>query len=711
MFTNSSSFLLSHSFVVIAKVSHDKSIIFWNPEDGSVVRKHENAHEGPISCLTVTPTGLIVTGSWDNTAKVWNSEATQCIHHLKGHEMNVLCVLGLPNGGDIVTGCGDGTIKIWRDGREIRTIRAHTTCVRGLSVLPNVGFLSCANDGMVKLWSFDGNEIHSLQAHNTLCYAIVADSTSSSTFFTCSEDNTIKVWQDFNCVQTIPHPNTVWDVAILPNGDFVTACADNRSRVFTKDARRVASEETLTSFKHEVEKSRKKTQQVNVDELPSVTVLTTEIGKKDGEVKVVNEGGVGNAYQWDMRAQQWQLIGEVVGGPSVGENLVGKECLNGKFYDHVFDVELDDGRSYKIGFNEGDNPYEAAQEFIHQNNLPQYHMETIAKFIIQNFGGDEAAGRSIAPQRIVDPWNMSPSSATVPQQQYQQRSTVQGEHERQKLIRHFPCGYSVLETANLSGIMKKIKEFNGQQQSNMALSHQEEHTLDTLIEQLQRSDNRKLEQEHLLVLEKLLAWPSKNVFPVLDLARIVILVDSAAEYYAKKSRERGRNIVSTVLDIGFLNNNSNNVILQMMALRFMGNVFQHDGLRAVLVQSVDSILNAIVPVNEKSKDDKLRVPYARLLQNLMVHYGNNVPQDDDPMKDRLIELAKSFLTANDGQLNAETLYSVLCGVGTMVQRNPALQQRAIQSGFKAITSKLLSNADAKVAAVSVQLVNLLKKTA
>ena len=46
----------------------------------------------------------------------------------------------------------------------------------------------------------------------------------------------------FAAFQVIPQPASVWDVCVLPNGDVVTACADNAARVFTRDPSRAASE-------------------------------------------------------------------------------------------------------------------------------------------------------------------------------------------------------------------------------------------------------------------------------------------------------------------------------------------------------------------------------------------------------------------------------------------------------------------------------------
>ncbi len=60
----------------------------------------------------------------------------------------------------------------------------------------------------------------------------------------------LKLWSlnDSSCKQSILHPNTVWGVGSLPNGDVVSACADGFARVFTASPARMA-EDTVKECK------------------------------------------------------------------------------------------------------------------------------------------------------------------------------------------------------------------------------------------------------------------------------------------------------------------------------------------------------------------------------------------------------------------------------------------------------------------------------
>jgi phospholipase A-2-activating protein len=101
----------------------------------------------------------------------------------------------------------------------------------------------------------------------------------------------------------------VWDVAWLPCGDLVTACADYTARVFTAKPDLAASAEAVAGFAAAVE-ARKQPQQAQGQDasmggqLPAglkmeeASVLL-QPGKKDGDTRIVKEGGAGVAYSWN----------------------------------------------------------------------------------------------------------------------------------------------------------------------------------------------------------------------------------------------------------------------------------------------------------------------------------------------------------------------------------------------------------------------------
>ena len=60
----------------------------------------------------------ILTGSWDNTAKVWDAQKGTEVLTLKGHTRFVYGVAFSPDGTRILTGSMDSTAKVW-DARPV----------------------------------------------------------------------------------------------------------------------------------------------------------------------------------------------------------------------------------------------------------------------------------------------------------------------------------------------------------------------------------------------------------------------------------------------------------------------------------------------------------------------------------------------------------------------------------------------------------------
>lgn len=64
---------------------------------------------------------LIVTGSFDKTAKIWDANCGEMMHTLKGHNMEIVCLGFDPHGLLVATGSMDHTAKLWdvEHGKEL----------------------------------------------------------------------------------------------------------------------------------------------------------------------------------------------------------------------------------------------------------------------------------------------------------------------------------------------------------------------------------------------------------------------------------------------------------------------------------------------------------------------------------------------------------------------------------------------------------------
>lgn len=104
------------------------------------------------------------------TAKVWKNFTLQ--YDLKGHQQSVWAVLALEDS-HFLTGLSDlcsitdpfdtftlasadTTIRFWMQNKVIRTYEGHRDAVRGLSLIPDLGFASCSNDRWDECISYSG---------------------------------------------------------------------------------------------------------------------------------------------------------------------------------------------------------------------------------------------------------------------------------------------------------------------------------------------------------------------------------------------------------------------------------------------------------------------------------------------------------------------------------------------------------------------------
>lgn len=376
-------------------------------------------HTGAVVGAAVTRTGTrAATASWDHTARVWDLAAGCCVAVLAGHTSAVWACAWLhesdgdtsdtsgtsgSDGSTVVTASADRSVRVWdAAGAALRTCApVHSDCVRGVAVRADGGFATASNDGTLALWAADGTPRARGTGHTSFVYDVRVLHDAGEPLVSCGEDRTARVWtctssDAVECVQCVQHPATVWQCAALPGGAFVSCCADGVARVWTRDAACAAPAAVREAYAACC-RSDMATGALGDAVVPAAAMGATT-GRYDGDVRVFSDG-TPRAYRWDAAAQRWDLIGDVVSGPAGGDGAGGAggdegNVFEGRRYDHVFDVELD-GRHMRLPYNNGDNPYLAAQQFIDREELQQDMLDDIAKHIIAHTPA--AAATAAAP--------------------------------------------------------------------------------------------------------------------------------------------------------------------------------------------------------------------------------------------------------------------------------------------------------------------------
>ena len=249
----------------------------------------------------------------------------------------------------MITASADKLVKLWKAGVNTHTLSGHTDAVRAVSVLSGEEFLSAGNDATVRHWTRAGDCLGTYYGHDNYIYSLSILSAVDKTWVTSGEDRSVRVWQENNVVQTIYLPAiSVWSVAVLPDGDIAAATNDGCVRIFTRDESRQASKEVQEIFEAELSKVALAAQQelggVKLTDLPGPEALY-EPGAKDGQQKMVRQGDKVSVHSWNMAGNKWEKIGDVVGA---AEQNSGKKLYNGKEYDYVFDIEIDEPKVSSI---------------------------------------------------------------------------------------------------------------------------------------------------------------------------------------------------------------------------------------------------------------------------------------------------------------------------------------------------------------------------
>ncbi|KAF3011102.1 hypothetical protein E8E13_011332 [Curvularia kusanoi] len=616
-------------------------------------------HGNNISALDVSQDGrYIVSGSWDMEARVWEVGKWGESTTLGEHGAAVWAVLAYDDK-TIITGCADKQIRFFDlSGKQLRSIQAPEV-VRALCRLPpnhpsGAQFASAGNDAVIRLWTIQGKQVAELHGHENFIYSLAV--LPNGGLVSAGEDRTVRVWQNNECVQTITHPAiSVWTVAVCPeNGDIVSGASDKLVRVFTRDQTRYASAAEIEQFNDDVKSSSIPQQTVgniNKEQLPGPEFLTQRSGTKEGQVQMISEGnGNISAYQWSVGANQWLNIGTVVDSAGSGGRKVSH---NGKEYDYVFDVDIEEGKPpLKLPYNVSQNHYEVARKFIEDNELPLTYLDQVANFIIQNTQG-ATLGQSSA--QGADPWGSE--SRYRPGESSEVGSQQPPTPVVPKILPQKE--YLPIATGNHDVIFKKLQEFNqalvNDGQKGLSLNPSDIDQLATTVAALKKGVGKNVELAGVgLLLKAATQWPAEKRLPALDLLRLTLTLEEPTAYLVSPDQ----NLVKELVESGVFSAESppNNT---MMAVRCVSNLLQTDKGRLLASTEFDSIHPLVAPFITSSHRNLIIA-----LTTLYINYSVLLTSENnaDRALSLLDDLAKILNSASD----SEAVYRALVATGTLL---------------------------------------------
>jgi len=715
------------AMTLVASAGYDIIIKLWRIDEVDPTKPilQLKGHQDVVCALSLTFDGHLLSSSWDMTVRIW--KGNECLNVLRGHTQAVWTSLCLPDG-DIVTGSGDFTIRRFRRGAEVATYTGHKHTVRTLLLLPpnplGACFVSASNDSSVRFWGTEGQQLLELYGHEAYIYSISLIPNTTNSFATVGDDHYLRIWNDYSVAEGHDHGCDLWSVLGLKNGDIATGGADGVIRIWSSNP--LSANATLISHHDSMLNAIQQKQNLSnldVTKFPGKEALLVP-GTKDQENKIIREGNITVAYKWSAISHEWEKVGEVVGASPQNQ----PHLLSGRQYDYIFSIDVEDGGPLrKLGYNNGENPYEVAQDFLIKEDLPPYFLEKVASFIIENStpviqerrdligdpytgqnryiptssnqttpGSDPFTGANrYIPGSSVNPTNINPTPTPTQLLQSTTQSTLVSPYKTfpQKQFLYF-------ETLSLSNLQKKLTEFNAQLEQENAQCHltQKELSAISRIIQILSETSRYhgssfYPQDSVLLVKLLNSWPPNFRFPVLDLIRMYVLHPSGSEGMKEGLIELLlKELVCVEAPI------INNVIF---SLRIIANLFRHPSTRILLPNYAERILETMTDIAAKCNNKNVSLSLVTVLLNFSVLYL------DKPKAEVKIQLASVLEEILRSEKDEETLFRGFVTLGTLVWEDSVCQSVVQDLGLlEAI--KIHTSSPSKLQQCSTELVSFLE---
>ena len=207
--------------------SWDNTAKIWNTQTGHAEKKLEQKHQGYVNTVRYSPNGkYILTSSDDGTAKVWNTTNGNVILTLDQRGTHVTSAVFSPDGSQIVTTSDDKTLVLWdsKTGKKLKTFKGHEWPVLEVAYSHDgKRLISASEDNTAIIWDIATQNKIVLAGHTAPVTSVVF-SPDDSRVFSASEDGTAKLWDSEKGKEILTlssHAQGVTSVDFSPNGRYV----------------------------------------------------------------------------------------------------------------------------------------------------------------------------------------------------------------------------------------------------------------------------------------------------------------------------------------------------------------------------------------------------------------------------------------------------------------------------------------------------------
>lgn len=349
----------------------------------------------------------------------------------------------------------------------------------------------------------------------------------------------------------------------------------------------------------------------------------------------------------------FEQIGTVVSGEGSGS---AKKELNGKEYDYVFDIDIEEGKPpLKLPYNLTESPWDAARKFLEANKLPMTYYEQVSNWISDNTKG-ASIGQSSAPTQQTqasDPWGM--------ERRYRPGDVSSGAGGRKLPQRSF---VSIVE-GNPANAIKIIVE---KAQSSGDLTSDEITALQKLPDQLQnKNDPHPTTEQTEALLKVATTWPQKARVPAVG----VLAVLAVSPAFISTTSSGNGDIITTLSQAGIVSpkqESANNVV---HGIRLLANLFKTESGRLIADGTFDQTLQLVRPFASDPESAAQAKALATLYLNCAVQLVALAPSGESQTREARAEVLMrdiAFMLESDSPhaADADALHRTLAALGTLI---------------------------------------------
>ena len=230
------SFSPDGSMLASSGADADKTVKFWNVQQGTLSGELSWQHSDAITAVAFSPSGRLFASASFGVVKLWDTSTWQLSRSLEYDE--AIYNLSFNPSGSLIAVSGSQAVQIWRanSGVAMQSLRGeHEDSVRGIAFHPDGKTIATGAedaDKSIKLWDISlGNAFRTFKGHNAGVLSL-AFHPQGKLLASGSRDRSIRLWDVSSQTQVSSlkgHDDAVRSLAFHPSGNALISAGQDRN--------------------------------------------------------------------------------------------------------------------------------------------------------------------------------------------------------------------------------------------------------------------------------------------------------------------------------------------------------------------------------------------------------------------------------------------------------------------------------------------------